>query len=309
MKAGIVGCFHAIVTPFKEEGLRYDHPINYDALDPYMDRLIKGGCDGVVVCGSTGSDSVLSHDEQVNLAKYVQEHFGKMTKIIAGDGSNWTKEAIELAQRMEKEAKIYTHLSICPYKNKPSDRGLTDHYTAIADNTEGEHILYSVKSRTGGKGILPHVVQRLAEHPRIIAIKEADGSLEKVRKIIEMTKGMDFLVTSGEDAQNLEMIKLGAKGTISVAAGPDPYRVSSMIHHALRGEYEIAEKLDRELGPLYEALFPTSKDTNPSPNPVLCHYALRKIGIPVGVSRLPLTDAEPQEKEYMDKVLAELKLI
>lgn len=308
MKAKIKGCYPAIITPFKEEGPRDDCPINYDSLDKLLEYVIEGGVDGVVVAGCTGSASVLSHDEQVDLAEYVYDIYGDRITVIAGDGSNSTREAKELALRME-DVGVFTHLSISPYYNKPSDRGLLEHYLSIADSIEGEMILYSVPGRTGGKGILPKVASKLAEHPNIIGIKEASGNMELIKETIERTKDEDFFVISGDDFLTHEIIKYGGVGVISVAANVAPRQVCELVNYTLNKDYALAMKSNEGLPELYSALFPKCNDANPSPNPVMTHYALKKIGILVGVPRLPLTEGEAEEKKNMDKVLKDLKLI
>lgn len=303
MKTKIRGCYPALVTPFKEEGSRDSHPINYEGLDKLLYFQINEGVPGAVIAGCTGAASVLTHDEQVELVKYVQKNFGNRIRVIAGDGSNSTREARELAKRMEEEAKVFMHLSISPYYNKPSDRGMIEHYTEIVNDITGELILYSVPSRTGGKGIMAETVEKLAEHPRIIGIKEASGNIDRIKDEIKRTKDKDFFVISGDDNLTYEITKAGGVGVISVAANIAPRLVSDMVDYALDGNYNVAEDINKELSPLYSALFPKDEHANPSPNPVMTHYALNKMGFQVGIPRLPLTDGEKEEKEEMDKVL------
>jgi len=309
MNAKIKGCYPAIVTPFEVKGLRYEHAINYYGIKKLLQHLLIPGIGGVVVAGCTGSASVLDHDEQVDIVnsvkKYVDRNFEDKL-VIAGDGSNNTKEAIELSKRME-EIGVFTHLSISPYYNKPSDIGIIEHYSAIAENIEGELILYSVPSRTGGKGILPDVANELANNERIIGIKEASGDIERIKETIEKTKDKGFFVISGDDSLTYKIIQNGGVGAISVAANVAPKDVSSMIEHALLGHVDIAENLDKKLQVLYNALFPKDEG-NASPNPVMCHYALNRLGIPVGVPRLPLTPGEYHEKKRVDEALESLGL-
>ncbi|MDP2925259.1 MAG: 4-hydroxy-tetrahydrodipicolinate synthase [Nanoarchaeota archaeon] len=309
MREKLFGCYVAIVTPFQKQGDRVNHPINYDSLDRFVNHIILEGVDGVVVSGCTGVDSLLSPDKQVELVKYVKSKFGHLTKVIAGDGANSTREAIELAQRMEEEAEVYTHLSISPYKNKPSDRGIIEHFTTIADNIEGKLILYSVPSRTGGKGIHPDVAEKLAEHKKIYAIKEASRDLERIRETIHKTKDKKFSVLSGDDNLTYQIIEAGGTGVISVAGNIVPRWISSLTKLALDKSYDDASSLQLKLNSLYQALFPKAVlNKNPSPNPVMCYYALNKMGFEVGIPRLPLTEGEPYEQERMDKVLLDLGL-
>lgn len=309
MKTKVRGCYPALITPFRERGSRDNHSINYKSLDKLLEFQINEGVQGVVIAGCTGAASVLTHDEQVELVKYVQKNFGKRIKVIAGDGSNSTREARELAKRMEKEAKVFLHLSISPYYNKPSDRGMLEHYIKIVNNIKGDLILYSVPGRTAGKGILVNVIERLAEHPRIIGIKEASGNIDRIKDEIKRTKDKDFFVISGDDNLTLDIIKAGGVGVISVAANVAPRLVSDMVYYALDKKYHIAEEMDKELSPLYSAIFPKDENANTSPNPVMTHYALNKMGFKVGIPRLPLTDGEENEKAVMDAVLKNLGII
>jgi len=306
------GCYPAVITAFSPEGNRYNHPVNYNGVDRVVEHVLRGGVDGVVVAGCTGAASVLSHDEQVKLVKYVNENFGKRTTVIAGDGSNSTYEAVELAKRMEGDAGVFTHLSISPYYNKPSDRGMYEHFEAIADRIEGGLILYSVPGRTGGKGIMPDVASKLADHPHIIGIKEASGDYNRIRKTIELTEGKEFFVISGDDGLTFNIIKAGGTGVISVAANVAPRQMSDMVYFGFDTDgvqYDVINKLNSDLEELYSALFPKSKEGNPSPNPVMCHYALNRMGLDVGVPRLPLTEGEPEEMTSMDNALRKLRLI
>jgi len=310
------GTYPALVTPFEEGGDPVNYSINWDGFNKLLfHTLAKGGVEGVVVAGCTGAASVLDSDEQVELVKYAQRYavgnFEEDNKriVIAGDGSNSTKEAINLAQKMEGKAGVDWHLSISPYQNKPSDEGLIIHYTAIANSVDGNLILYSVPGRTGGKGILPHVAEELAKHPRIVGIKEASGDIDRIEEIIHRTRNEDFFVISGDDEMTIPIIKAGGVGVISVAANVVPGKVKSMVDYALEGNFADAYYEEGQLAGLCSALFPKKRGYNPSPNPVLCHYALGKIKIPAGVTRLPLTDASPEEKSFMDGVLGNLGLI
>ena len=314
------GCHTALLTPFSTEGDPLEFPIKYDVMEQLIDRAFapdatKGngyrGVDGIVIAGCTGSASVMEIDEQVELARrskeYVDRHHpGKI--VIAGDGSNSTKEAKTFARAMEVSAGIVNHLSIAPYVNKPSDYGLIRHYELLADAISGNIIMYSVPGRTGGKGIVPRVAAQLAQHPRIIGIKEASGNMDTIKEIIDSTGDYDFFLTSGDDDKAVDTIRLGGVGVISVISNVVPEDTTLMVHKALSGEYTGADAIRSRLGRLNGALFPKSKG-NASPNPVMCHYALRSLGIPVGYPRLPLTDGADDEKREMIGALTELGLI
>lgn len=299
------GAYVAVVTPFVNGRDRLCRGINYGALDKLLSHLVQGGVNGVVVAGCTGSASVLSHEEQVGLVKYVNEHFGKSLQVIAGDGSNCTWEAVDLAKAMENDAGVDLHLSISPYYNKPSDAGIIAHYENIVERISGKLILYSVPSRTGGRGILPNVVETLSKHPRIIGLKDSSGDISRIREIISKTNRNTFSVLSGDDSLALDVIGVGGVGLVSVAGNVSPCSVSRMISLALAGRRDDALSINEELRPLYSALFPKS-EANPSPNPSTCHYVLNRLGFDVGSPRLPLMECSLDEKNVIDSVLEKL---
>lgn len=298
---GIKGCYPALVTPMKEDGNRLMHEVNEEVYKQLIDYVIEGGVDGIVVAGCTGHACTLTIDEQVRLAELALEHAGKRIRVIVGDGSNCTREAIEFTKKMD-DIGIETHLSIGPYQNKPTQEGLYQHYKAIAESSDSDIIVYNVPGRTG-KNIEPETDIRLGkEFNNIIGIKEASGDIEQIRKIIEMSKDLDFDVISGDDGLTHEIIKSGGTGCITVAGNVDPKRTSLAINLALEGKFEEAKKVDDEIRELYDALF---IETNPMP----AHYMLRKLRIPVGVPRLPLVDVTQETAEKIDTVMAKIGLV
>ncbi len=312
------GAYVAIATPFEESKNRVSPKVNYRGVESLIERMMHCGINGVVIAGCTGYDSYMTVEEQAELFQHVAKKYGRISNfwLIAGDGANTTREAIELAQSAEK-AGIFTHLSVSPYKVKPSDSGLVEHYREIMRHIEGNLILYSVPGRTGGLGLLPHVAENLANHPRIIGIKEASGRdasgrIERIEKTIAKTKGKDFAVISGDDGLTLDIIAAGGTGIISVAGNIAPQQVSDMVYQALKRESTgvgKARAINKQLEPLYSALFPKREGYNCSPNPVMCHYALRRMGFEFGVPPLPLTEGEKWEQDEMDKALVSLELI
>ncbi len=293
------GCYPALVTPMNDgDGLT--NQVNQKAMNQLIDYVLKGGVDGILVAGCTGHASSMTWDEQITLMKNCLEHVNSKTKVIAGDGSNCTREAIEAAKKIE-DIGITTHLQISPYQNKPMQEGLYQHYAHIASKIDGDIILYNVPGRTC-KNIDAETTIRLAkEFSNIVAVKEASGNMEQIKKIIEGTQDIDFTVVSGDDKLNLEIIKAGGRGSISVAANIDPKRTCEIVNLALKGKYEEASIIDRKLQELYRVLF---IETNPQP----AHYALRKLNIPVGIAQLPLIDVTDDTKKEIDKVLSDLEL-
>ncbi|MFH1587543.1 MAG: 4-hydroxy-tetrahydrodipicolinate synthase [Candidatus Diapherotrites archaeon] len=300
MAKKLKGCFPALVTPMREDGDRLNHAINYDAFKQLIDYVLAGGVTGIVPSGCTGHACVLTTDEQIELIKFARENAPEKIPVIAGDGSNCTREAISLAKKIS-DVGITTHLQISPYQNKPTQEGLYQHYAAIANAMDDEIIVYNVPGRTG-KNIEAETTVRLAkEFSNIIAIKEASGNMEQIKSIIDQTTDLDFTVVSGDDGLNLEIMKAGGTGGISVAANSDPKRTSAVFNLALEGNMEEAEKVDGELRDLYKAIF---IETNPCPT----HYILKKIGIPVGTPRLPLVDITEESEKQIDPVIQALGL-
>ena len=304
----IKGVFPAIVTPMKRDDNRLRHRINYDILPRYLDFLAKY-VNGFVVCGCTGADALLSHDEQLefikganNIIKELEKEHDKPLLVIAGDGSNFTYEACELTNKVEGETGITHHLQISPYKVKPTQDGIKKHYEAVAEGIEGKIIMYSVNGRTGGQGILPETAVYLAEHDNIVAIKEASaGEGENVRRAREVmegvkAKGLDFTVLSGDDDATLQMMRYGATGVISVAANAAPLLVSRMVGRELKGLSDQADKYYEKLQPLFKVLF-----TENNPQDVM--YALNYIGYDVGVPRLPLVETTNNAKQKIEAVI------
>ncbi len=312
----IRGTFPAIVTPMMRDGDRLKHEINYDVLPKYLDFLAKY-VDGFVVCGCTGADALLDHDEQLEFIKKVNENVQELEKthnkpllVIAGDGSNFTYEACELAKRVEGETGVTHHLQISPYKVKPTQDGIKQHYEAVAKGIEGNIIMYSVNGRTGGVGIEPETALYLAQHPQIVAIKEATAGeyvnglkknvlrAEKVMQGVK-EKGLDFTVLSGDDDATLEMMRHGATGVISVTANVAPFLVSRMVSYESRGASDRADKYYEKLQPLFDVLF-----TENNPQDVM--YALNHMGFDVGVGRLPLMETTKDAKQKIGKVIDDI---
>jgi 4-hydroxy-tetrahydrodipicolinate synthase len=309
----LTGVIPAIITPFRRDGNRLNHSINYDMFGTLLDRFIQSGIRGVVIAGCTGSGNILTEQEHVDLVKYAQENFGKKIRIISGDGKDFTLEALHLKKRIEQETGVHYHLSKSPGYLKPSDSGLLEHYTHLANNIEGGIILYSVPSRSSGRGLLPKIVEKLSHHPRIIGIKDASGNLERVKKTIIKGQSSTFSVLSGNDGESLEVLAMGGRGLISTAANIFPLEMKEMIEE-IGKEYEIktdySEKsrlLKKMLNPFFESLFPKSKKKNPSSNPSTTHYALNKIGYDVGIPRSPLGEISPEESRRISESILSFK--
>jgi 4-hydroxy-tetrahydrodipicolinate synthase len=283
----------AMVTPFTPEG-----QVDYELAARLANHLVEHGSEGLVVCGTTGESPALTWDEEYQLFQVVLQSVNDRAAVIAGTGSNSTREAIAATA---KAAKLGVHgsLQVCPYYNKPPQEGLYQHFKAIAENADIPLILYNIPGRTG-VNLLPETVARLAEIPSIIGIKEASGSIEQASSVRALTRS-DFLVYAGDDALTLPLLSVGAHGVISVAshlAGP---QMQEMVKAFIAGNVHQAQTVHQRLLPLFKALFLTT-----NPIPVKC--ALEMMGWPVGQPRLPLVQAPNTLREQLNNVLKTLSL-
>jgi 4-hydroxy-tetrahydrodipicolinate synthase len=284
----------AMVTPFTSEG-----QVDYETAARLANHLVEQGSEGLVVCGTTGESPALTWDEEYQLFQVVLQSVNGRASVIAGTGSNSTREAIAATA---KAAKLGVHgsLQVCPYYNKPPQEGLYQHFKAIAENADIPLILYNIPGRTG-VNLLPETVARLAEIRSIIGIKEASGSIDQASSVRALTSS-DFLIYDGDDALTLPLLSVGAHGVISVAshlAGP---QMQQMLKAFIAGNVYQAQTVHQRLLPLFKALFLTT-----NPIPVKC--ALEMMGWPVGQPRLPLVQAPETVREQLSEVLKTLSLI
>ncbi len=293
MKPAFGRLLTAMVTPFTPEG-----QVDYEMAARLANHLVEQGSEGLVVCGTTGESPTLTWDEEYQLFQVVLESVGSRAAVLAGTGSNSTREAIVATA---KAAKLGLHgsLQVCPYYNKPPQEGLYQHFSAVAQNADLPLLLYNIPGRTG-VNLLPETVARLAEIPSIIGIKEAAGSIEQVCAIRELTDS-DFLIYSGDDALTLPFLSVGAHGVISVAAHLVGPQMQQMIKAFTTGDIHQAQAFHQKLLPLFRALFLTT-----NPIPVKC--ALELMGWSVGQPRLPLVQAPDSVREQLNNVLKTLSL-
>ncbi|ELZ91469.1 dihydrodipicolinate synthase [Haloferax mucosum ATCC BAA-1512] len=285
------GVYPAIPTPFDEDGR-----IDFEQLQSDVRRLETAGVDGVVPVGSTGESATLTHDEHVEVVEAVVEAVEDIP-VIAGSGSNSTREALELSRR-SADAGADALLLISPYYNKPEQAGIVEHYRTIADEVPLPQIVYNVPGRTGSN-ILPETAATLAEHPNIVGYKAASGDLGQISEVVERTRDEDFAVLSGDDGLTLQTLAVGGDGAISVVANVEPARTGAMVHSALQGDYDRARDLHHELGPLCRHLF---VETNPIP--VKEAMAIRGYG-PAHL-RPPLTRLSEPYADELRRILDEL---
>lgn len=281
------GVYPAMCTPFDEDG-----SIDFERLRADARRLVRAGVDGLVPMGSTGESATVSHDEHIEVIRTVADTVD--VPVVAGTGSNSTREALALSRRAA-DAGADGLLLIAPYYNRPQQRGLREHYETIADAVDLPQVVYNVPSRTG-RNIDAETVLALAGHENIRGYKAAGGDLGRVSRIVEGTRDEQFDVLSGNDAETLPILAVGGTGCISVAANVAPGRVCDLVRAGLDGEYDRARQHHHELGPLFRALF---AEVNPAP----VKAAMELEGHGPGRLRPPLAPLDEQGREQLATVL------
>ena len=274
----ITGSIVALVTPMRADGA-----VDHEALAKAVDRVIEAGSAAIVSVGTTGESATLDVDEHTDVIRRTIDVAAGRVPIIAGTGANSTTEAIHLTEAA-KAAGADAALLVTPYYNKPPQEGLYRHFKAVAEAVDIPQILYNVPGRTA-VDMLPATVERLAELPAIVGIKEAKGDLERVRELVAL--GLpDFALYSGDDATARDSILLGFDGDISVTANVAPEGMARMCAAALAGDAETAAAIDADLAALHGALFV-------EPNPIPVKWALAELGLIDEGIRLPLVPLDP----------------
>ncbi len=287
------GTFTALVTPFNADG-----SVDVEGLHRTIGMQIGGGVEGLLPCGTTGEAATLTNEEHLGVVEAVIEAAAGRAVILAGVGGNDTRNVINLGRRAAT-AGADGILAVAPYYNKPTQRGMLAHFTAIADAVPTPMVLYNVPGRTSSN-ILPETVLQLAEHPNIVAIKEASGDLGQVMAILA-GKPTGFDVLSGEDDLTLAMICLGASGVISVVSNEVPDAMSDMVRLALAGDLDEARSAHYRLLELMKANF---IETNPIP----VKAALAMMGVIGEHYRLPLVPMAPDNRRRLATVLTKMGL-
>lgn len=271
----------AIITPFNQ-----DQTVNYDRFCEIVEYQLKKGTDAIVVCGTTGEAKTLSTEEHVRLIKLCVEIVNHQVPVIAGAGSNDTRYAVELSNEAEK-CGVDALLSVTPYYNKTSQRGLITHYNYIADRVSTPIILYNVPSRTG-VNIRPETYAELAKHPLIVGTKEANGDISQIARTASLC-GDNLAIYSGNDDQATAIMALGGKGVISVLSNVVPGIAHEIVQKYLDGDYIGSRNLQLEWLDLCNALF---IDVNPIP----VKEAMNMMGLDVGPVRMPLVEMDDASK-------------
>ena len=282
------GSLVALVTPFDEQ-----NRVDYASLKRLIDFHVAEGSDGLVIAGTTGEAATLSRSEHVDLVAHSVELANGRLPIVAGASSNSTAQAIELSLAVS-DCGIDALLLVVPYYNKPTQEGIFQHFSAIADAVSKPVMLYNVPGRTVAD-MLPETVARLAEYDNIFGIKEATGDIDRLQQIQALVD-KDFKLYSGDDFTVLPFIEQGGHGVVSVSGNVVPAAMARLCKLASSGEYAAAKAVDDTLQPLNSALFVES-------NPIPVKWALHEMGMISPHIRLPLTEHSEQWHDAMRNAL------
>ncbi|MCD7884062.1 MAG: 4-hydroxy-tetrahydrodipicolinate synthase [Lachnospiraceae bacterium] len=285
----------AIVTPMHEDG-----SVNYEKMGELVEMQIAGGTDAIIVCGTTGESSTLTHEEHLDVIRYVIEKTAKRIPVIAGTGSNCTETAIYLSTEAEKMGADGL-LLVSPYYNKATQNGLKKHYSQIASSVSLPIILYNVPSRTGCN-ILPETVAWLVKNvENIVGVKEASANIEQIAKLMSIA-GEDIELYSGNDAEIVPIMALGGRGVISVLSNVAPRQTHEIAAAFLEGDVKKSCALQLEAIDLIEALFCEV-------NPIPVKKALNLMGMEVGPLRAPLFEMEEANAARLEKAMKDYGLL
>ena len=275
----------ALITPFTDSG-----EVNYEKLEEILEEQIAGGTDAIISCGTTGESSTMTHEEHIQVVRYTCQVVKGRIPVVAGTGSNCTREAVHLSQEAEK-AGADGLLLVTPYYNKATQKGLIGHFTAIADAIKIPVILYNIPGRTGVT-ILPETIAALCKNvENIVGVKEASGNFSNIATLMSLTDG-DIDVYSGNDDQIVPLLSLGGKGVISVLSNVAPRQTHEICAAYLAGDVKKSMELQIQAIPLIAELF---REVNPIP----VKAAMNLMGKNVGPLRRPLTEMEPQNQEKL----------
>lgn len=287
------GSIPALITPFKGD------EVDFDAFEALVERQIAAGSGALVPCGTTGESATLSHEEHRAVVKRCVEIVRGRVPVIAGCGSNSTREAIGLVEHA-KAVGADAALTVCPYYNKPDQAGMHAHFSKIADSVELPLILYNVPGRTMSD-IQPETVANLSKHPNILGIKDATGDLTRVPKHLnECVEG--FIQLSGDDPSAIGYVAMGGVGCISVTANVAPDHMAKLHAACEAGDFAAARAIEAKVYKLHRALF-----LSPSPGPT--KYALSVMGLCDARIRLPLLPPNESVKEEIEAAMRHAGLI
>jgi len=282
----------AIITPFTQ-----DNDIDYPALDKLTDRLLTEGTQGFVIGGTTGESPTLTHDEKIHLYKHFAEYVGTRGPVIANIGDNNTASSVALTKEVTQIDGVDGLLAVTPYYNKPSQKGMVAHFTAIADAATVPVMLYNIPGRSA-VGMTNETVLQLAQHSMINAVKQVT-TIDDIAQLVEAAQN-NFYVYTGEDAQTLAAKAVGAAGTVSVASHFYSKEMSQLFTALEKGDVQTAGKLQRWLLPKMQAVF-----AYPSPAPVKA--LLAEQGSIKNITRLPILPLDADELAHVKALLGDEK--
>ena len=283
----------AIVTPFKDTE---NQEINYEVLEELIEFHIANGTDSIIIAGTTGEASTLTDEEQLHLIRFTVEKVNGRIPVIGGAGSNDTRHGVGLTRAVEATG-VDAILSVTPYYNKTSQKGLIEHYKAIANSVKVPIVLYNVPGRTG-QNITPETLVELAKIDNIVSLKDATGNFSQAVDNLSLL-GDRLDIYSGNDDTIIPLMSLGAKGVISVLANIAPKATSEMTHAFLDGDIKEAAAMQAQYKELIDCLFV-------EPNPIPVKAGMQLLGFNVGPMRLPLTDAD---QAVIDRLAAAMKKV
>lgn len=285
----------ALITPFKENG-----EVNFEKLEELVEEQIAGGTDAIIACGTTGESSTMTHEEDDEVIRFICKKVNRRIPVIAGTGSNCTREAVSKSIAAEK-AGADGLLVVTPYYNKATQKGLIQHFTTIANAVSIPVILYHIPGRTGVTMKPETIVTLCKEVPNIVGVKEASGDFSAIAEIMHLSGG-EIDVYSGNDDQIVPLLAMGGKGVISVLSNVAPRQTHEICASFFRGDVETSRRMQLEALPLINALFCEV-------NPIPVKAAMNLMGKEVGPMRLPLTTMEEQNQERLAKAMREYGIL
>lgn len=288
------GSMVALVTPMHTDG-----SVDFACLEKLVDMHANAGTDALVAVGTTGESATLNYEEHCEVVRFIVEKTNRRMPVIAGTGSNSTREAIELGLCAKKAGADGT-LVVTPYYNKPTQQGLFEHYKLLAESVDLPMILYNVPGRTA-VDMLPETAAKLSKLPNIVGIKEASGSLDRIVELVSLC-GEDFIVLSGDDDLALAAVGKGGKGVISVTANVAPERMHQVFKEALAGNMSKAMVLNENLTALHRDLFAEA-------NPIPVKWALYELGLIKEGIRLPMTFLSQEKRPVVRQALVQAQLL
>jgi len=288
------GVFTAVVTPFDKKG-----NIDFMSFEKLLNFQLKSKISGILPCGSTGEASSLDEEEYIDILKFTVEKVNKKKKVIAGFGTNSTHKTLKLLKKVN-EITLDALLIIIPYYNKPTQKGIIEHFKIISQNTNHKIIIYNIPSRTGVNAN-PQTISEISKIKNVVGIKEASGNIEQISEIARICK-KDFTILSGDDTLTLPIMSVGGHGVISVASNIIPNEIADMCSLFEKGKIKDAIKIHKKYFTFIKSMF---IETNPIP---IKYILSKKKIIESDTLRLPLINLSKENSRYIDKIIKETKI-